>query len=279
MSRTRTGSAPRSDAGSPLQKFATVLISEIRKVLLVQWSYRFNAWFALLSEAFGFLGAVFLVGAGHPTQELITSSALGYIVTSYARQIVTALVEDLRSEASAGTLEQMHMSATPIDVLVLGNLSAVIIAATIRLVIIILGLRLFLNLHLPFRVESVVVLGITFVGLVGLAYLANGLLFILKQTKAIVNVVTILLSFVNGAYLTLDRLPAGYAFLARFLPTTQGIFVLRRVTLEGASLLDVVNDGSLTFLVIHSVVLLILGRSMFLWGENVARERGLLGQY
>ena len=90
---------------------------------------------------------------------------------------------------------------------------------------------------------------------------------------------TLLLSFVNGTYLTLDHLPSGLAFAACFLPTTQGIVVLRRVTLEGASLTEVFMDGSLIFLIIHSVALLMLGRFVFLWGENVARERALLGQY
>ena len=278
MSRDRKR-PPRSAARSPFQTFATVLVSEIRKVLIVQWSYRFNAWFALLSEVVGFLGAVFLVGGGRPSQALITSSVLGYIVTSYARHLVTALVADLRNEGRAGTLEQMHMTVTPMDVPILGNMIAIFIVATLRLAIITLGLILFFRLQLPFRWEGVVVLAITFVGLAGVGYLAAGLLDILKQTKTIVLAMTFLLSFVNGTYLTLDQLPSGLAFVARFLPTTQGIVVLRRVTLEGASLTDVFLDGSLIFLIIHSVALLILGRFVFLWGENVARERALLGQY
>jgi ABC-2 type transport system permease protein len=279
MSHSRKRPQSRSAERSPFQTFTTVLTSEIRKVLFVQWSYRFNALFAVLSEIVAFLGAVFLVGGGRPSHALIASSALGYIVTSYARQLVTTLAADQRSEARAGTLEQMHMTVTPMYVPILGNLIAVFIAATIRLAISILGLILFFRLQLPFRWEGVVVLAITLVGLAGLGYLAAGLLHILKQTKTVVTAMTLLLSFVNGTYLTLDQLPSGLALVSRFLPTTQGIVVLRRVTLEGASLTDVFMDGSLIFLINHSVALLFLGRFVFLWGENVARVRAVLGQY
>jgi len=66
---------------------------------------------------------------------------------------------------------------------------------------------------------------------------------------------------------------------ARSLPSTQGIDVLRRVVLDDMSLASVWQDGSLVWLTVHTVVFLFAGWGVFLWGERVARGRGLLGQY
>ena len=55
--------------------------------------------------------------------------------------------------------------------------------------------------------------------------------------------------------------------------------MLRRVVLDDMSLASVWQDGSLVWLTVHTVVFLFAGWGVFLWGERVARGRGLLGQY
>jgi ABC-2 type transport system permease protein len=76
-----------------------------------------------------------------------------------------------------------------------------------------------------------------------------------------------------------DRLPDGVELAAKALPTTQGIIVLRDVMLEGRSLNAVWSDGSLAFLLVHSVLFLVVGWVAFKYAEGVARKRGTLGQY
>ena len=87
------------------------------------------------------------------------------------------------------------------------------------------------------------------------------------------------LLFLNGAFLPVDRLPVWMEAFARTLPTTQGIIVLRRIVLDGASLAAVWQEGSLIWLVVHSAVYFVVGWFFFKWCEKKAREQGALGQY
>jgi hypothetical protein len=54
---------------------------------------------------------------------------------------------------------------------------------------------------------------------------------------------------------------------------------LRQIALEGMSLGETWQSGTLGWLVLHSAVFLLLGWFMFKWCESIARQRGLLGQY
>jgi ABC-2 type transport system permease protein len=102
---------------------------------------------------------------------------------------------------------------------------------------------------------------------------------IFKQVASLSDLIQYALVFLNGALLPVDVFPPWLAFFARLLPTTQGIIVLRQVSIEGLSLAEVWQSGSLILLLIHSAVFLTVGWLVFKWCEQFAKERGLLGQY
>jgi ABC-2 type transport system permease protein len=85
--------------------------------------------------------------------------------------------------------------------------------------------------------------------------------------------------FLNGSILPVENLPGWLEPVARVMPGTQGIIVLRCVTLEGLSLADTWTDGSLRWLVLHSVLFFAAGWAVYWVGERYARRRGTLGQY
>ncbi len=70
-----------------------------------------------------------------------------------------------------------------------------------------------------------------------------------------------------------------HAGIAKTLPSTQGIIVLRRVILDGQSLAAVWQDGSLGWLILHSVLYFGGGLLIFRLWEQIAKRRGSLGQY
>jgi ABC-2 type transport system permease protein len=85
--------------------------------------------------------------------------------------------------------------------------------------------------------------------------------------------------FLNGALLPVDKFPAWLALVARLLPGTQGIIVLRRVVLDDETLATVWRSGSLGWLALHSAVFFLFGWLVFRVCERHARQRGMLGQY
>ena len=88
-----------------------------------------------------------------------------------------------------------------------------------------------------------------------------------------------MLLFLIGVLLPVHHFPAWLETIAVFLPTTQGIIVLRKVVVDGASLTAVWQDGSMVFLAVQSILFLVAGWILFNIGEQIAKRRGTLGQY
>ena len=77
----------------------------------------------------------------------------------------------------------------------------------------------------------------------------------------------------------MESMPGWLSAIARTMPSTQGIVVLRRLVLGGASLGAVWRDGSLAWLAIHSVLYFAVGWTVFGLCERTAKAQGSLGQY
>jgi len=185
----------------------------------------------------------------------------------------------IREETQTGTLEQMYMSPLPSGLLLAGRSVASIFISS-GMVILIGGiLMLLLGIRIPVRLAGVPVFALTLAGLYGFAFFLGGATLVFKQVNALSNLLTNMLLFLNGSFLTVERMPGWMEAFARSLPSTQGIDVLRRVVLDDMSLASVWKDGSMVWLTVHTVVFLLTGWGVFLWGERVARRRGLLGQY
>ena len=74
-------------------------------------------------------------------------------------------------------------------------------------------------------------------------------------------------------------MPGWMATIARFLPLTPGVEVLRKILLDGVSLQTLANDGTLWWLVGSAATYLTLGIVIFRWCERIAKRKGTLGQY
>ena len=114
------------------------------------------------------------------------------------------------------------------------------------------------------------------VGVFGLGYAVSGTTPVFKRTGSLSNILANVMLFLNGAFLPVDRLPEWLELVAKALPTTQGIVVVRRVMLDDQSLGDTWSDGSLVRLALYSAVLLL---AVFVYLQGVAKKRGTPGQY
>ena len=79
--------------------------------------------------------------------------------------------------------------------------------------------------------------------------------------------------------LPVEHLPDWLESVSKWLPTTQGIIVMREIVLEGQSLGAVVTDGGLAILTAQSAIYLVAGWVIFKYSERIAKRRGTLGQY
>jgi len=254
-------------------------VGEIRKGLLINWTYRANALASILTIGFVFIGIGFLMGGGQFEFGGMGFMFLGYINWFFALGAISDLSYGIRSEMNAGTLEQISMSPAPIIVILLGRATASLLWNTLILTIQSIGLVLLLNIRFPMRWEGVVILLCTLIGTYGFGFILAGATLIFKQFESFSNLLQNALLFLNGTLLPTAVMPGWLAAVALTLPTTQGIIVLRRVVLDDVSLLSAWQDGSLMWLVVHSSLYFILGWIIFSYCETIAKRHGSLGQY
>jgi ABC-2 type transport system permease protein len=255
------------------------LLGEVRKGLLVGWTYRINWLTGLLTLGFIFLVIVFFLGGGVLDPGQMTSSLLGYLTWMYAALAISDLSYGLRGEMNAGTLEQMSMSPAPVGLILLGRVIANLIVTTAQVLLMGTVMSLILGIHIPLQWRGLPVLLLTLFGILGFGFVIAGVVLVFKQVESLANLIQNGLAFLNGSFLPIDALPGWMAGFARVLPSTQGIVVLRRVVLEDRSLASVWRDGSLPWLILHSAIWFVVGWLVFGFGERVAQEQGSLGQY
>lgn len=256
-----------------------MLGSEIYKGLLLVWSYKFSLVTQLITVMLIFIGASFFLGNGQFHTAQLVPLLLGYVVWFYARLVIEATGTDLMRETQAGTLEQMYMSYASSDLLLLGRMLALLISATAMVLIGAIVLIGLLGISIPLRWQGLPVVVLSLIGLFGFTLALAGAAFVFKQVEPLSDLMQNLLLFLSGALLPIDRFPAWLAAIARGLPITQGIVVLRHVVLQRQSLGSAWVDHSMFWLILNSLAYLLCGWLVFKWCERIARQRGSLGHY
>ena len=144
------------------------------------------------------------------------------------------------------------MSPLPTGMLMLGRSLASLFVSFFMVGMAAVVLVLLLGISLPITWTALPVFLLTMGGLYGFAFILGGATLVFKQVEALANLMQNALLFLNGALLPVDRLPGWMEAFAKTLPTTQGIIVLRQVLLDGQTLGQVWQEGSLVGLVINS---------------------------
>ncbi|GHO43152.1 ABC transporter permease [Ktedonospora formicarum] len=257
----------------------TVLYNETRKRFLIFWDYRFNVIVQLLTVMLIFVGVAFFFGRGSFNPQEMPELLIGYVVWFYARIVIIYTGADLVGEASAGTLEQMYMSPVPVEILLIGRMLAMLFTTTILVLFPTLILMGVLHIALPLRWESIPVILLTLLGFFGFTLILTGAGLVFKQVESLGDLAQNIMLFMTGALLPVSVFPSWLAFIAKTLPITQGIIVLREVLLTQTTLAEVWWNGDLTWLLFNSLAYCFIGWVIFKLCEQVARRQGTLGQY
>lgn len=256
------------------------VFNETYKGLLLLWNYRFNLAIEIFLYGFGFIGINFFAGDGVLDETRLSSSLIGYIIFLYTFKVVSNMGWSLREEIQTGTLEQVYMSPVPFGVLLLGRLAANLLATSVTIVVLLVTLVPLLQLDVPLLNLDVLIAFIwTLVGLAGIGFVVGGVTLLFKHVDSFIDLIQYALLFCNGWLVPIERFPPLIRELARLIPGTQGIVVLRQLTFEGKSLADVWANGSFIYLLVHSLMWFALGFIFFRWCEGIAKRQGTLGRY
>ena len=106
---------------------------------------------------------------------------------------------------------------------------------------------------------------------------AASVIMIIKRGEAVTGLLSGLANLVGGVYYPVAILPEGLQLIARLLPITYALRIMRLALLAGASWAAVVPD--LLALVVFSVILAPIALLSFRYAVQRARLEGTLAHY
>ena len=267
------------DAKLGIRAFVTAIGNEVTKGLIDLWRGKVASFLELILFALFFLAIAFALGRGTFQREQVASLMLGFVGYIFFHMQTNRLFWGLLGEMQSGTLEQMYLSPLPSWLLTIGLQAASVVEAALSAIVLYLLINLVVPVTIPLRWAALLPLIMLVVGSVGYSLILGGLTLIFKRLEVLKEMFQIVVLMFGGVFVSLDRMPGWMETIARFLPLTPGVEVLREILLEGISLLGLASDGTLLWLVGNAVVYLLLGIVIFQWCERIAKRRGTLGQY
>lgn len=230
-----------------------------------------------------FMGIYFVVrkfAIGGTDINIASYQLVGFLLWSFALTLIGIFAEDISGSAVVGVLEQLFLTPTGIlrylICMAIGRTLLQIVPTAILLVIVLLttGIRLILD-----PTAIIVILLLTIAGFYGLGLLFGGLALLYKRIGPVTAMVRGALLFASGALIPIDKFPPYLQTVCKLFPMTQGLIMLRKVTVNGDTLWALIQNGDMSLLVINSLSYLFLGLAVFKIMENLSRDRGVIGVY
>jgi ABC-2 type transport system permease protein len=248
----------------------TAVVNETGKGLQLLWQRRALSVTFIVLQAIIFLGFRLLIGGGHLVTPLLATTLPALLAFAIAQTAALQGSGGIAEEINGGTLGQTQLSPAPPGLQVLGRLAALAVeglaAATLLGLIFSFGFSVHYHLHPDALIPAILILAD------GLGY---GLLIIALTVRvvsigAITHVFGMVIQFFAGMLVPVTVFPHALEIVTRFLPTTLGVQALN-TTLAGRPLSAAWADGTLGWLLVHTVVTFALGWALYT--RNICRAR------
>jgi len=237
---------------------------------------------------------------------------LGFLIGIFAFGIVGLFTQGIQGMARTGELEQLCLSPFGLvaNFLARSFVAAVnsILSSTIMLILVAATVASG-SLHMA-PVETVVLLGLTYVNLIGFGFMVGGLVLIFKQVGQVAMIIRFaMIGLAIFATEGIAQWPRVLRWLAHFLPITDAAICLKYTLIQGqqkvVDLIPALDEAgvprldeageqimdpvfvfssvfvhqSFFFLLISCAIWTTVGITCFRYMENWSRDRGTLGAY
>jgi ABC-2 type transport system permease protein len=270
---------PTGEAKRGIRAFAIAIGNEVVKGLIDLWRGKIASLLELILFGLFFAGITFAVWRGAFHREQVAPLLIGFVGYIFFHMQTNRLFWGLLGEMQSGTLEQMYLSPLPSWLLTIGLQVASIVEAAISALLLYLFIDLVVLVAIPLRWAALLPLVMLVLGSVGYSLILGGLTLLFKRLEILKDLFQTVVLIFGGVLVSLERMPGWMATIARFLPLTPGVEVLRKTLLEGVSVGTLAGDGTLLWLVGSAAAYLLLGIVIFRWCERIAKRQGMLGQY
>lgn len=213
--------------------------------------------------------------------ELEANSArilMGYIVWLVSTGALNLMSTQLTVEAQAGTLQQLYLTPLGFTTLLIaraavGFLFSLVVTSIIAFIILSVSGILLETDYVALFVSLVFI----WIGVSGLGLIFAGLTLVLKRIQQVLALAvwgSILLTFTP-----LEDIPGWLTFFVKTFPFTQGMRIFRASAVDHESFVRLIVNGEIPYLVGGAIAYFIVGLWCYQRFENIARKKGVLGQY
>ena len=260
-----------------------LLKAQIVKEIILARRYLFEATASMIMLYITFMGIYFAVrklAIGGTDINIASYQLVGFLLWIFALTLIGIFADDISGSAVVGVLEQLFLTPTGIlrylICMAIGRtlLQSIPIAILLVIVLFTTGIRLILD---PTAIITILLL--TIIGFYGLGLLFGGLALLYKRIGPVTAMVRGALLFASGALIPIDKFPPPLQIVCKLFPMTQGLIMLRKVTVNGDSLWALIQNGDMLILIVNSLIYLVLGLATFKFMENLSRNKGVIGAY
>lgn len=275
----------------PLRAEARAAWALARKELRIARRYPLQLVNEVLQPLYQFLipslllGATFYVGGRALGLETVTGTDdlagylfLGILVGGLVGTAFWEMAFGLKREMDAGTLEPAWLTPTRPETLILGRaISGLIVSMAASLVLLGIGTAVFGASVAGGVLVSLPALVLAAFSMVGVGYLVASAVLVIREPNFFVDSTNFLFVVFSGVAFPVVVLPFFLRPIAYALPTTYAVDLLRVYALGTRPLLDPLLEWLALFG--FAVLMIAIGRHVFLRTEHRMRVRGTLGQH
>ena len=265
-----------------------LLSAFLRRDFFIETSYRFAFLATLGGILFNLLIFYFLsqfVGtAAAPYLTLYNGDYFSFVLIgialgNYVGVGLNSFAQSLRLAQTTGTLEAMLMTPTALPAIVTGSAAWSYVFATIRvLAYLLLGVGLagvsFSGANYGAAAAG---LALAIVVFASIGIIAASIIMVIKRGDPVTALFAGLNNLLGGVYYPIEVLPDWLQSIARLLPITYALRIMRGALLSGASWADLRTD--FLILALFCVILLPVSLLTFRFAVQRARQEGSLAHY
>lgn len=191
---------------------------------------------------------------------------IGYLAWIYAVTAITSISQIVSGELRQGTFYKKYNSIYPLQVLLLGRMTAALLIQSIVVVIVVLAAIVFGNITISIQPFVILPIVISTIGMYGIGLIVAGMSIFHKRTGSILYIIQLCLLFITDTIPTAE----GITSITLILPLTLCNTVIRKA-IAGISFM-----GDFIKLFVSALFFLILGIVIFHLYLKKAREKGNL---
>lgn len=215
--------------------------SALKKELYVELRYPLNflaglsfifiigIWFILSAFAFSNPNSI-----QNTTNEIGAYAIWGLVIFLFMSNLMWSVANFVRREQMNGTLEQLYLSSSSPQIVLLGGAIGQIIVSFIGNIIVVIGFSFFMSIPTNNLLLGFWILLVTLVMFLGLSLLFGAIILRMKRAQVVLNLIQFVFLFVCGIFFPFSILPPSIQILSKLIPVSYAVDLFRN-TLIGTS--------------------------------------------